>query len=165
MKKRMIVWMLAVLCMLLAVSCGEEPNEQSGLEPYSFTVDGVVFTPGADAGAVFAVWRGKAPQISVKASCLGGVDGEDVTYVYDGFRIQTFRSSEGEEIRWVILMSDVVTTSKGITIGSTVDQAKTTYGEPAETSDSLIVYQQGGTKLRFKHRDGVITAVEYTVSE
>lgn len=165
MRKKVLAWGLALLCMLLAVSCGDDTKPHDGLEPYSFVVDGVVFTPGADASSVFAVWKGKTPQISVKASCLGGVDGEDVTYVYDDFRIQTFRSSEGEELRWVILMSDAMATTKGIAVGSAVDQVKATYGEPVEESDSLLVYLQGGTKLRFKHREGAVTSIEYTVAE
>ena len=160
-------WMACLMCLLLCMSalcaCKEQVTEQKG-EPYSFAVDGIVFTPGED-GSALADWKGAAPQVSVKGSCLDGVDGEDVTYVYTDFRIQTFRTEAGEEIRWVILQSDAVKTGKGIAIGDTAEQMKAAYGEPTEETATLAVYEGGGTRLRFTHRDGVITKIEYTVSE
>ncbi len=164
MKRWMACLLGLLLCMSAFCACKEDVPEQKG-EPYSFAVDGIAFTPGGDAGAPLAAWKGAAPQISVKGSCLDGVDGEDVTYVFTDFRIQTFRTGASEVIRWVILQSDAVKTGKGIAIGDSAEQMKTAYGQPTEETASLSVYESGGTRLRFTHRDGVITKIEYTVSE
>ena len=169
-KKQWIAWLLSIVCLLALVACngGGNGGEQTGEgEPYSFVINGSVITPGEGVGSLFVTLNGEAPQISVKASCLGGVDGEDVTYSYKSFRVQTFRSqANGEEqIRWVILSDDSVETVKGIAIGDTVEQVKQAYGEPTRTTDSLLIYQRGGTLLRFKQRDGGITNIDYTVAE
>ncbi len=169
MKTKLIAAMLAIVCLCLLVACdrnsaGETPEG----EPYSFIVDGVTFTPGGSASSVFAVWRGEAPKISVKASCLGGVDGEDVNYVYSGFYIQTFRETANdpnEQIRWVVLTDDSVETAKGITIGATAQAVKDTYGEAKTETASLLLYESGGTHLRFELRDGEVKKISYSVAE
>ncbi len=170
-KTQWIALFLSIGCLLSLAACDANrgKGEQTQAEdPYSFVIEGSTITPGKGIGSLFVTLNGEAPQISVKASCLGGVDGEDVTYSYKGFRVQTFRTGEGdaeEEIRWVILTDDSVQTVKGIAIGDTAEKVSATYGEPSRTTDSLLIYQRGGTLLRFKIRDGVVTNIDYTVAE
>ena len=90
---RIFALLAAVFCLLSLWGCNENTNEE---EPYSFTVEGVTLTPGGKAKDVLALLAGRNPVISVGKSCLGGVDGEDVNYVYAGFHVQTFRISEGD---------------------------------------------------------------------
>ena len=169
MKTKILAAVLAMLCLCLLVACQENPTEQTPEgDPYSFLLDGVTFTPGGGASSVFAVWKGEAPQISKKASCLGGVDGEDVTYVYSGFYIQTFRENANdpnEQIRWVVLTDDSVETTKGIAIGATAQAVKDTYGEAKTETASLLLYESGGTHLRFELRDGEVKKISYSVAE
>ena len=161
----------ALLCLLFVfdlVSCKDQTsNEGNDPEPYSFVVDGVTVTPGAKASSVLAALASRQPSVSAQGSCLGGVDGEDVNYLYSGFSIHTFRLSEGhpdEEIRWVILSDDSVATQRGIRIGSSLQDVKNAYGVGTETP-TLITYLSAGVLLRFSLRDGVVTGIAYTVAE
>ena len=169
--KMMKQWMaviLAVLCVVGICACKDDEPQGNDPEPYSFVVDGVTVTPGAKAADVLAALSSKNPTVSAKGSCLGGVDGEDVNYVYDGFYIQTFRLSEGhpdEEIRWIFFTDDSVSTQRGIKIGSTAEEVQYLYGTNASATDTLLTYQSGGTELRFELRGGVVSEIAYTVSE
>jgi hypothetical protein len=165
MKKLWILCLAAILCLPMLFACNGKQPPSNGL-PFSFLADGqTTVYPGMMASEVLEALSAKNPQISVKASCLGGVDGEDVTYVYQGFRIQTFRTASSEEIRWVILSDDSVKTMEGISIGDTVDTVKSAYGEPSETTDTLLTYVREQVKLRFVIRDGTVRSIEYTVAE
>jgi hypothetical protein len=161
--------LLAALCLLSLVACkGDEPEIGGDGELYGFVIDGVKVIPGAKASDALTALASQNPATSSKGSCLGGVDGEDVNYVYAGFRIQTFRLKEGdanEEIRWITLTDDSVKTEEGIAIGSTVEALKAAYGEPVETTSSTIIYRSGKTELRFETRDGAVIGIAYTVAE
>ena len=167
--QKLISFGLALLCLFGLCACKDE-NAADGNDPapYSFVIDGVTVTPGAKAAEVLTALSSKNPTVSAIGSCLGGVDGEDVNYVYDGFYIQTFRLSEGhpdEEIRWIFFTDDSVTTQRGIKIGSTAEEVEYLYGTSASATDTLLTYQSGGTELRFKLRDGVVIEIFYTVKE
>ncbi len=161
--------LLAALCLLSLVACkGDEAESSDSEDAFVFVTDGVRVIPGAKASDALTALASKNPATSSKGSCLGGVDGEDVNYVYAGFRIQTFRLKEGdanEEIRWVTLTDDSVKTEEGIAIGSTVEAVKEAYGEPVETTSSTIIYRSGKTELRFETRDGAVIGIAYTVAE
>ena len=89
--------LLAVLCLISLVACkGDEPEIGGDGELYGFVIDGVKIIPGAKASDALTALASQNPAVSAKGSCLGGVDGEDVNYVYQGFRIQTFRLREGD---------------------------------------------------------------------
>ena len=171
MNVRIFAWAMSLILLLSLCACsgGEDPLAGSQGTVYSFTAaEGVTLTPGAKAAEALAALAHLNPTVSAGKSCLGGVDGEDVTYVYPGFRVQTFRLSEGhpdEEIRWVILSDDSVKTAEGAAIGDAAEAVRTIYGEPAEASDTLLTYLRGGVKLRFALRDGVVKSIEYTVAE
>ncbi len=165
MKKLWILCLVAILCLPMLFACNEKQPPSNGL-PFAFLADGqTTVYPGMLAEAALPALSAKNPQISVKASCLGGVDGEDVTYVYQGFRIQTFRTASSEEIRWVILSDDSVATMEGVAIGDAVEKVKSAYGEPVETTDTLLTYVREQVKLRFVIRDGAVRSIEYTVAE
>ncbi len=173
MKKRSkwLAVLLAALCLISLVACKGEKTENSGDDDvFGFVIDGVKVIPGANASGVLTALASKNPTVSAKGSCLGGVEveGEDVNYVYAGFRIQTFRLKEGdvnEEIRWVTLTDDSVKTEEGIAIGATVDAVREAYGEPAATTGGTLIYRSGSTELRFATRNDAVIGISYTVSE
>ena len=168
---RWLTALLAVLCLLSLVACKKDQTENGGNDDvFGFTVDGVKAIPGAKAADVLAALASRNPAVSSKGSCLGGVEvaGEDVTYVYAGFRIQTYRLSEGdpdEEIRWITFTDDSVKTEEGIAIGATVDAVKAAYGTPTEETGSTLIYRRSKTELRFETRNGAVNGISYTVSE
>ena len=65
----------------------------------------------------------------------------------------------------VTLTDDSVSTAKGIAIGAAAQSVVDAYGEPTDKTDSLYLYERGGTQLRFGLRDGVVTNISYTISE
>lgn len=166
---RWLTALLAVLCLLSLVACKKDQTENGGNDDvFGFTVDGVKAIPGAKAADVLTALATRNPAVSSKGSCLGGVDGEDVNYVYQGFRIQTFRLKEGdpdEQIRWITFTDDSVKTEEGIAIGATVDAVKAAYGDPAEETGSTLIYQRSKTELRFETRNGAVNGISYTVTE
>lgn len=165
--KKIFAVLLAAVCLLAFCACKDEKGEGVDPDPYSFEIGGVAVTPGAKAADALAALASRSPVVSSKSSCLGGVGGEDVNYVYDGFYIQTFRLSEGhpdEEIRWIIFSDDSVATKRGIKIGSTLQEVKDAYGAGTET-ESLISYVSAGVSLRFTLRDGAVIGIAYTVAE
>ena len=165
--KKALAMLLAAVCLLAFCACKEKKGEGADPLPYSFVTDGVTVTPGVKAADTLAALSSRNPAVSFKSSCLGGVGGEDVNYVYDGFYIQTFRLSEGhpdEEIRWIVFSDDSVTTQKGIKIGSTLQEVKDAYGAGTET-EALISYVSSGVSLRFTLRDGAVIGIAYTVAE
>ena len=166
MMKKWIAFLLAISCLICVYGCEQDQkNDGNDPPPYEFVNEGVTVTPGADAKPVLEALAVKKLQESAKGSCLGGVDGEDVRYVYSGFCIETFRTSTEEEIRWVVFTDDSVETQRGIRVGSTADEVKAAYGSNNSETESLLRYQGGGTELRFTLRDGVVIGIEYTVAE
>ena len=171
MNVRIFAWAMSLILLLSLCACsgGEDPLAGSQGTAYSFTTaEGVTLTPGAKAAEALAALAHLNPTVSAGKSCLGGVDGEDVTYVYPGFRVQTFRLSEGhpdEEIRWVILSDDSVATAKGIVIGASGEDVKAQYGACASETQSLLEYRSGATLLRFGLREGRVVSISYTVAE
>ena len=170
--KRITRWLtvlLAVACLMSIIACNKDEEKNGGNDDvFGFAVDGVKAIPGAKAADVLAALASRSPTVSAKGSCLGGVDGEDVNYVYAGFRIQTFRLQEGdanEEIRWITFTDDSVKTEEGIAIGATVEAVKQAYGEPTKTTGSTLIYRRGKTELRFETRGGAVNGISYTVAE
>ena len=166
---RWLIALLAIACLMSIVACKKDQTENGGNDDsFYFEVDGVKAYPAGRASYVLTALESRKPAVSAKGSCLGGVDGDDVNYVYAGFRIQTFRLSEGdpnEEIRWIIFTDDSVKTAEGIAIGASADAVKETYGTPAEETGSTLIYRRGKTELRFDTRDGAVNGISYTVSE
>ena len=163
--KKWIALVLAVLCAVTLIACKDETNKGGDGELYAFVIDGVGVIPGNDAKPVLEQLQSRKLGESAKGSCLGGIDGEDVLYDYGNFVIKTFRTAEEEEIRWVSLADDSVSTKKGIKVGASVDAVKAAYGEPTQESDALLMYRCGETELRFTLRDGAVKGIEYTVTE
>ena len=168
---RWLIALLAVACLMSIVACKKDQTENGGNDDsFYFEVGGVKAYPAGRAPYVLTALESRKPAVSAKGSCLGGVEvaGEDVTYVYAGFRIQTFRLSEGdpnEEIRWIIFTDDSVKTAEGIAIGASADAVKAAYGNPTEETGATLIYRRGKTELRFDTRDGAVNGISYTVSE
>ena len=177
--KKWIALLLAILCVIGFASCKDESSKEkkktsakeektedmTDTRLYSFLHEGVSVIPGDDAKASLAALTHLQLGESAQGSCLGGVDGEDVVYVYNGFYIGTFRTSSEEEIRWVVFTDDSVSTRQGIKVGATADEVKAAYGMCSTETESLLTYRCDRTELRFELRDGAVIGIAYTVAE
>jgi hypothetical protein len=164
--KKLIAACLILGCLFVALaSCKDKKEPEPSSTSYVFACYGIEITVGSEYSTVSGTLSAKNPTVSTKSSCLGGVDGEDVTYVFAGFHIQTFRHSGGEEIRWIVLDDDSHTTKEGIAIGATKDAVTAAYGAPKSETATLLTYQSGASELRFTLRDGHVTGISYCVAQ
>ena len=164
--KRIIAACLLLTCLVsVLASCKDPKDPETAAAPYTFACFGIEITVGSPYSSVSATLSAKNPTVSTKSSCLGGVDGEDVTYVFAGFHIQTFRHSGGEEIRWIVLDDDSHTTKEGIAIGAARDAVIAAYGTPKSETATLLTYQSGASELRFSLRDRRVTGISYCVAQ
>lgn len=166
--KKFAALLLTVAALMGVSSCGEDNPGNGEAAAYSFSFDGVEMRPGDKAAPVLEALAGHSPQSSVKASCLSGLSGEDVTYVLPGFRIQTFRRQKGdadEQIRLIILNDDSVATPEGVAIGAEAQAVKDTYGAPSEETEFRLAYTRGSMRLVFGLREGKVTNISYEVLE
>ncbi|MBQ3987178.1 MAG: hypothetical protein II629_00280, partial [Ruminococcus sp.] len=69
---------------------------------------------------------GKAVNVSSAPSCHG--DGEDKTYEYNGFTIYTYPGGGNDLVLEVNVLSSAVPTSKGIKVGSSLNDITAVYG-------------------------------------
>lgn len=164
--KKLIAVCLLLSCLVGAlVACKEKKEPDPTADPYAFACFGIEIVVGKEYATVSGTLSAQNPTVSTKSSCLGGVDGEDVTYVFAGFHIQTFRHSGGEEIRWIVLDDDSKATKEGIAIGADREAVIAAYGTPKEETASLLTYRSGESELRFSMRDGRVTGISYCVAQ
>ena len=93
------------------------------------------------------------------ASCA--FDGLDKTYTYAGFQILTRPDGDKDYINSIILTDDSVTTPEGVYIGVTEADVTAKYGTPAQKTDTLLSYTDGGTALNFILKNGTVISIEY----
>ena len=74
-------------------------------------------------------------------------EGLDKVYTYPGFKLNTYPEEDKDYVLSVVFMDDTVETEEGIAIGSTKDQVTEAYGDPAEESDTSLVYEKGDTEM------------------
>lgn len=168
MMRKWIAILLALTALAAFAACGGTDPDDDAAEAYSFLFDGTEIRPGDKAAPVLEALSAHNPQSSVKASCLSGVTGEDVTYVLPGFRIQTFRLQEGdadEQIRLIIFSDDSVATREGIAIGATAQAVMDVYGAADEETEFRLAYTRGTMRLVFGLRDGSVTNISYETLE
>ena len=169
--KRFLTIALAVLLVLGLCACGtDEPTATDptpgGSTPsatpigYTFTYNGYQFGVGmAMEGALENL--GTPKDKAVSASCAFG--GQDTVYYYSSIQVSTNDEDGYEKIYSIYLEDDLVSTEKGISVGSTADQVKTAYGEPGETSsESCLVYAKDGMYLKFILKDSKVSSITYT---
>lgn len=87
--------------------------------------------------------------------------GKDKVYTYGSVVICTYPENEADYVYTIELKDDTVQTKEGIYIGSSVDDVKAKYGEPANDTGSALVYEKGTSTLNFGYADGVVTSIVY----
>lgn len=173
MKKYMLI-ALALVLVLALCACGGDTNttEPSGTtnttvtpsttpKGYTFTYNGTKF--GVDMAVDGVVSKlGEPKDKYTSKSCAFG--GEDTVYYYSSIQISTNNEQGYERIYSIYLEDDLVSTEKGIYIGSTADQVKAAYGEAdAASSDACLIYSKDGMSLRFNLKDGKVSSILYNM--
>lgn len=67
-----------------------------------------------------------------------------------------------ESIYTIVICNDIVSTAEGIYIGCTAEQVREAYGEPAQSTDALLLYEKGSSELRFSlNTNGEVDQIFY----
>ncbi len=134
-----------------------EPPAAFSAEDLKFTYNGTSLTVGEDASAfVSAV----APDSSESApSCYG--NGEDVNYYYPNFTLYIW-DNDGVKLTYGIdIKSAGLATSKGISVGSSVNDLIAAYGSNYSVEGMDYVYAEGNSNLRFSIANDTVVYISY----
>ena len=125
-------------------------------ENYAFNYNGYNFIVDT------AIDESKLPEdydVAMEASCAGV--GLAQTYKTRSFDVELRLNSE-DIITRIFLRDDTVSTAEGIHIGSTMDEVRAVYGEPAIDTGLSLAYTKGSSKLQFDFdADGKVQFITY----
>ena len=158
----MVRRLFIVLAVIFIFASCDGKGEKEKMVKYYFEINGIRIGVGEDAESVTRT-LGKPNRVSRADSCAGM--GEDVIYVYDGFRILAYSDGGEAVITSIELTNDAVSTPEGIRIGDGADFISRMYGVPNRREKSLIEYESGGVRLRFALSDGTVRSVKYLLRE
>lgn len=150
MKKVSIVTAIVLMLVMLFTACGSSgnkpttPSNGDASTGFTFTKDGVVVEMGSDAQEAVAK-LGKETSYFESESCA--FEGLDKVYTYPGFKLNTYPVEGKDYVLSIVFTDDTVATDKGITVGSEKASVIEAYGEPAEQTDTKLVYKEGKTEL------------------
>lgn len=90
----------------------------------------------------------------------GGI-GIQMKYTYSDIAINTLKEKDGEMIHKISFESDLVSTPKGISIGSSEGDVRSAYGEPTSEENGKLLYKSNDLELEFTVKNGTVSAVNY----
>ena len=160
--KRVLALLLIVLMLFAAVGC-EEESEETTFDALSGR--GVKIELDAKAAPIVSA-LGEPRTFAETNSCYG--DGKDKVYEYPSFKVTTYSMGGEDYILAVEIFDDAdatLATPEGIKIGSSRDDVVKAYGECEDESDTKLVYECDGVRLRFWLDGGVVTGIKYLKAE
>ncbi|MBO4456102.1 MAG: hypothetical protein J5802_00125 [Butyrivibrio sp.] len=103
------------------------------------------------------------PSPNSPIECEGGtkIYSYDETKCDSDFFMDTFINNGTLTVSQISLMGSNVKTSKGIGIGSTVEELTSAYGEPTVKADSFYNYEFDNCALSFDTKDGKVFVIYY----
>ena len=109
----------------------------SSSEPgFTYTNGSVTIEMNSDAAAVVEKLGEPLDYFESESCAFEGLD-----------KVYTYPEEDKDYVLSVVFMDDTVETEEGIAIGSTKDQVTEAYGDPAEESDTSLVYEKGDTEM------------------
>lgn len=153
----------AALC---TAGCGSSDKDgMSGGSPsgggYSFTSGSTKIEMGKDASKIVDA-LGDADDYFESESCA--FEGLDKVYSYPGFKLNTYPKDGKDYVLSVVFMDDTVSTDEGVSIGSTKDAVTKAYGDAAEGSASMLVYEDGDTKMTIGLNGDSVSSLEISAA-
>lgn len=82
-------------------------------------------------------------------------------YTYSGFEVETYPDGEKDLIARITLKDDSVSTPEGLDLSMTEDDILAAYGADCEETETSMVYEKDGKKLRFILDGEDIASIEY----
>ena len=174
MRKLALLLATALLAGCLMVGCGNSgdtnntgdgkdtqqgsTNEGVKADGFAFKYNGTDIVPNAKMEPITTA-LGEPTKYFESDSCA--FQGKDKVYTYGSVVINTYPDNEVDYVYTIELKDDTVQTPEGIYIGSSVDDVKAKYGEPANDTGVALVYEKGTSTLNFGYADGVVTSIVY----
>ncbi len=171
--KKFVVLALTLILALSLCACGGDPEtsdpakETSGSSDpipttpkgYTFTYNEVQFGVNIAVDGVIEDLGEPADKYTSESCAFGG---KDTVYYYPSIEISANDENGYERIFSIYIKDDLVSTEEGISVGSTADAVKDTYGEPGDKStENNYVYAKDGMSLSFIIKDGSVASILY----
>ena len=111
---------------------------------------------------------GEEYDVTLNPSCAH--QGEAYIYYLKGGSIEVntdkYPGATEEVISRIVLLDDTITTVEGVYVGNTVEQVKAAYGEPAEETETIIIYKKGSSELHFViDENGAVAEIDYMTQQ
>lgn len=157
---------LLVLILLLGLcACGGKNGAFSEAD-LSLTVEGTSVTAKSSVEEILTA-LGDGYTYSEAISCV--YEGMDKTYDYENVTLYTYPDGDADRLMEIYCVGGNVTTSKGITFGSTKAEITAQYGDGYVEAGSMLSYElpvSGGenlpASLYFLLQDGKVSAIAMT---
>lgn len=131
-------------------------------EDFVVVINGGELTFDMTMDAVFEL-LGTEYDYSEAISCA--YDGMDKTFAYSDIEIYSWPDGEIDRVSEFLIFSDVCTTARGITVGSTLEDVVAAYGQGTEVG-SMVEYEALGRLISFNIVDGTVADIDFmTVQE
>lgn len=128
-------------------------NYKFSYQGVDFVIDAVIdlskFTEGTDY---------EAREVQ---SCAYQGFGMEYNFKGGALQIETYPDGDKEFVTRISIFDDTVSTPEGICVGSTVDQVKTAYGEPTDSTDAALIYEKGGSVIQFLIKNDAVSQIQY----
>ena len=157
-----------IICLLIALLCAtavftacngsSDDNGGSSAGVFAVTYKDTVIKLDADAKAVLEALGD--PKYTDNLGDCGGI-GVQTKYTYDDIAINTLKEKDGEKIHKISLLNDLVSTSKGISIGSDEASVKEAYGTPSAEENGKLTYKSVNLELEFTIKNGSVNAINF----
>ena len=139
----------------------EETKEvKENKKGYYFTYKDIDIAVNDDMKTVYEK-IGEEADIRESPSCK--YTGNDKNYTFNDFSVTAFIDEEAgvEKIYAITLMSDLVGTNEGISVGDSVTDIAEKYGKPAE--EGVYKYSKDGMYIQFSVKNDTVSGITYTI--
>ncbi len=167
--------LIALMLILTLAACGQPVSQNTapamgtfGEKDLVFVYNGVEYPLLSDAAPLLEA-LGTDYEVDASPSCVYSQYGDDKTFSYENIEIQTNPTQDGKDIFYEIdIFGGDYATSKGIKIGSTLEEIKAAYGDGGFDEDDLYIYNLSGAaddikspSLGFQIDNGTVTWISY----
>ncbi len=169
--KKLILTVLMCSAIFTLAACGSDETDSTeagtsasagtSSDGYTFTVDGITIAMHENAADIIEA-LGDPVNYTEAASCA--FEGLDKTYTYSDFILRTYPNGDEDYVYGIDILSDMVETEEGLTIGDSTEDVEDLYPGAAADSTGAYVIESGDMYLDIRTTDGTVTAIYYTAT-
>ena len=131
-------------------------------EDVKFTYNGSTVELNTEIDAM-VVALGEPISVTSQMSCHG--EGEDKTYTYDGFVVNSYPRDGKDYVMEIVVSNAGIPTSKGIEVGSSASDVVAAYGNGYKEVGVYYAYDAGDKKsLQFYIENDAVKEIDYYYS-